>query len=80
MLLLGRACRYVFYDTDPASVADLRATRERLGLRRPVHSRGLAPVGSMRRTADAYVRVFNEQSLTADTGVSVTASFVISDI
>jgi len=34
----------------------------------------------MRRTADAYVRVFNEQSLTADTGVSVTASFVISDI
>lgn len=33
MMLLGPACRYVFYDTDPASVADLQAARERLGLR-----------------------------------------------
>ncbi len=33
MMLLGPACRYAFYDTDPASVADLQAARERLGLR-----------------------------------------------
>jgi hypothetical protein len=38
----------------------------------------LAPVGSMRRAADAYVRAFNEQSVAADAGVYVTASFVIS--
>ena len=45
MMLLGRACRYVFCDTDPASVADLRAARERLGLRdkvRVIHDDGLA--------------------------------------
>ncbi len=45
MMLLGRACRYVFCDTDPASVADLRAARERLGLRdkvRVIHGDGLA--------------------------------------
>lgn len=33
MMLLGRVCRYVLCDTDPASAADLRAARERLGLR-----------------------------------------------
>jgi 23S rRNA A2030 N6-methylase RlmJ len=33
MMLLGDACRYVFCDTDPASVADLQAASERLGLR-----------------------------------------------
>ncbi|MGH3401565.1 MAG: hypothetical protein ACRDRJ_03460 [Streptosporangiaceae bacterium] len=45
MMLLGRACRYVFCDTDPASVADLRAARERFGLRdevRVIHGDGLA--------------------------------------
>jgi 23S rRNA A2030 N6-methylase RlmJ len=45
MMLLGRACRYVFCDTDPASVADLRAARERFGLRdqiRVIHGNGLA--------------------------------------
>jgi 23S rRNA A2030 N6-methylase RlmJ len=188
MMLLGRACRYVFCDTDPASVADLQAARERCGLRdevRVVHGDGLAettallqahaigaaslvhvdpfdfhtaapgvvsalelvtclaaasiptfawygltaasaahelfhevtiaapaarawcaelrlggrqakvagigsgcgvlfaaadlaPAGSMRRAADAYVRAFNEQSAAADAGVHVTASFVIS--
>lgn len=188
MMLLGRACRYVFSDTDPASVADLRAAGERLGLRdnvRVIHGDGLAetttmlqaraigaaslvhvdpfdfgaagpgmvsalelvtrlaaariptfawygltapsaghdlfhevttaapaalawcaelrvggrrakaagigsgcgvlltaadlaPVGSMRAAADAYVRAFNEQSVAADAGVHVTASFVIS--
>ncbi len=30
----------------------------------------------MRRAADAYVRAFNEQSVPADAGVYVTASFV----
>ena len=188
MMLLGPACRYVFCDTDPASVAGLRAARERLGLRdrvRVVHGDGLAevaallhaqavgaaslvhvdpfdfraagpgvvsalevvcflaaasiptfawygltaqstahelfrevtiaapatrswcaelrvggqranaagigsgcgvlftaadlaPVGSMRRAAEAYVRAFNEQSVATDAGVSVTASFVTS--
>ena len=188
MTLLGSACRYVFCDTDPASVADLRDARDRLGLRDEVrvvqgdglaetsallHAHGigaaslvhvdpfdfraagpgvvsalelvsclaaasiptfawygltgqsaahelfrevtiaapatmawcaelrvtgrrasaagigsgcgvlftaadLAPVGSMRRAAEAYVRVFNEQSVAADAGVSVTASFVTS--
>jgi 23S rRNA A2030 N6-methylase RlmJ len=38
----------------------------------------LAPVGSMRRAADAYVRAFNEQSVAADVGIDVTASFVTS--
>jgi 23S rRNA A2030 N6-methylase RlmJ len=33
MMLLGRTCRYVFCDTDAASVADLRAAREHFGLR-----------------------------------------------
>ena len=45
MMLLGRACRYVFCDTDPSSVADLRAVRERLGLQdqvRVIHGDGLA--------------------------------------
>jgi 23S rRNA A2030 N6-methylase RlmJ len=45
MMLLGRACRYVFCDTDRASVADLLATRDRLGLQdraRVVHGDGLA--------------------------------------
>jgi 23S rRNA A2030 N6-methylase RlmJ len=188
MMLLGRACRYVFCDTDPASVADLQAARERLALRdnvRVIHGDGLAetmallqahvidaaslvhvdpfdfraagpgvvsalelvthlaaasiptfawyglsalsvshellrevttaapaarawcaelrvggrranaagigsgcgvlftaadlaPAGSMRRAADAYVRASNEHSAAADTGVYVTASFVTS--
>jgi 23S rRNA A2030 N6-methylase RlmJ len=45
MTLLGRACRYVFCDTDPASVADLRAATERLSLQdeaRVIHGDGLA--------------------------------------
>jgi 23S rRNA A2030 N6-methylase RlmJ len=45
MTLLGRACRYVFYDTDRASVDDLLATRDRLGLLdkvQVVHGDGLA--------------------------------------
>jgi 23S rRNA A2030 N6-methylase RlmJ len=45
MRLLGHACGYVFCDTDPASVADLQAARERLGLRDKVeviHGDGLA--------------------------------------
>ena len=45
MMLLGRACRYVFYDTDSASVDDLLATRDRLGLQdevQVVHGDGLA--------------------------------------
>jgi 23S rRNA A2030 N6-methylase RlmJ len=45
MMLLGRACRYVFCDTDPSSVADLRAARERLGLQKEaqvIHGDGLA--------------------------------------
>jgi 23S rRNA A2030 N6-methylase RlmJ len=45
MMLLGRACRYVFCDTDRASVADLLAARDRLGLQdvaRVVDGDGLA--------------------------------------
>ncbi len=45
MTLLGRACRYFFCDTDRASVEDLLATRDRLGLQdkaRVVHGDGLA--------------------------------------
>ncbi len=45
MRLLGRACRYVFCDTDRVSVDDLLAARDRLGLRdrvRVVHGDGLA--------------------------------------
>jgi 23S rRNA A2030 N6-methylase RlmJ len=45
MMLLGRACQYVFCDTDRASVDDLLATRDRLGLPdrvRVVHGDGLA--------------------------------------
>jgi 23S rRNA A2030 N6-methylase RlmJ len=45
MMLLGHACRYVFCDTDPSSVADLRGARERLGLQeevRVIHGDGLA--------------------------------------
>src|SRR5580693_2703136 len=45
MMLLGRACRYVFCDTDRASVDDLLATRDRLGLHdrvQVVHGDGLA--------------------------------------
>jgi 23S rRNA A2030 N6-methylase RlmJ len=45
MMLLGHACRYVLCDTDPASVADLQAARERLGLRdrvEVIHGDGLA--------------------------------------
>jgi hypothetical protein len=32
----------------------------------------------MRRAADAYVRAFNQQSVAADAGAYVTASFVTS--
>jgi 23S rRNA A2030 N6-methylase RlmJ len=188
MMLLGPACRYVFCDTDPASVADLQAAAERRGLRdkaEVIHGDGLAettallqthalsaaslvhldpfdfhaagpgvvsalelvtrlaaagipafawygltapsaahelfhevtiaapatlawsaelrvggrranaagigpgcgvlftaadlaPAGSMRRAADAYVRAFNQQSAAADAGVYVTASFATS--
>jgi 23S rRNA A2030 N6-methylase RlmJ len=188
MLLLGRACRYVFCDTDPACVEDLLAAGERLGLRDNVgviHGDGIAettallqahaigaaslvhvdpfdfdaagpgavsalelvtrlaaasiptfawyglpsssaahelfrevtigapatrawsaelhvggrraseagigsgcgvlftaadmsPTRPMRQVADAYVRAFNEQSVAADAGVNVTASFVTS--
>lgn len=52
MTLLGRACRYVFHDTDPASVADLQAARERLGLRDKVeviHGDGLAQTTALLR-------------------------------
>ena len=45
MTLLGRACRYVFCDTDRASVDDLLAARDRLGLHdrvRVIHGDGLA--------------------------------------
>jgi len=188
MTLLGRSCRYVFYDTDPASVADLQAAGEHLGLRdeaeaicgdglagtkellqahaigaaslvhvdpfdvcaaspgtvsalelvtdlaaagiptftwygltapsaahelfrtvtiaapaarawsaelrvggRRANAAGigsgcgvlftaadLAQAAPLRRAADAYVRAFNEQNVTADTGVYVTASFITS--
>ena len=52
MMLLGRACRYVFCDTDPASVADLQAARERLGLRdkaEVIHGDGLAQTTALLR-------------------------------
>jgi hypothetical protein len=52
MMLLGRACRYVFCDTDPASVADLQAARERLGLRdevKVIHGDGLAETTALLR-------------------------------
>jgi len=45
MMMLGQTCRYVFCDTDRASVDDLLAARERLGLQdqvRVVHGDGLA--------------------------------------
>jgi 23S rRNA A2030 N6-methylase RlmJ len=45
MMLLGRACRYVFCDTDPSSVADLQVASERLGLGdevQVIHGDGLA--------------------------------------
>ena len=45
MTLLGRACQYVFCDTDRASAADLLAARDRLGLHdrvQVVHGDGLA--------------------------------------
>jgi 23S rRNA A2030 N6-methylase RlmJ len=50
MLLLGGACRYVFCDTDPASVADLRAARDRLRLGDQVaviNSDGLAETAAL---------------------------------
>lgn len=50
MTLLGPACRYVLCDTDPASVADLQAARERLGLRDKVgviHGDGLAETAAL---------------------------------
>ena len=50
MMLLGPACRYVFCDTDPASVADLQAARDRLGLRdkvRVVQGDGLAETSAL---------------------------------
>jgi 23S rRNA A2030 N6-methylase RlmJ len=50
MMLLGQRCRYVFCDTDPASVAELRAARERVGLRdkvRVIHGDGLAETAAL---------------------------------
>lgn len=44
MMMLDRACRYIFCDTDHASVVDLLRERDRLGLRdqaRVVHGDGL---------------------------------------
>jgi 23S rRNA A2030 N6-methylase RlmJ len=38
----------------------------------------LTPAGSMRRAADACVRAFNQESVAADAGIYVTASFVTS--
>lgn len=52
MMLLGRACRYVFCDTDPSSTADLRAARERLGLHKEaqvIHGDGLAETTALLR-------------------------------
>jgi 23S rRNA A2030 N6-methylase RlmJ len=52
MMMLGRACRYVFCDTDPASATGLRAARERLGLRdkvRVIHGDGLAETTALLR-------------------------------
>ena len=61
MMLLGRACRYVFCDTDPASVAGLRTARERLGLRdkvRLIHGDGLAEAAAL-----LHARVIGAASL-----------------
>jgi 23S rRNA A2030 N6-methylase RlmJ len=55
MMLLGSACRYVFCDTDPASVADLQAARERLGLQgraEVIHGDGIGQTATLLR-ADA---------------------------
>lgn len=52
MLLLDEACRYVFCDTDPASVADLRAARDRLKLQdkaEVIHGDGLAEAAALLR-------------------------------
>ena len=77
MMLLGRTCRYVFCDTDAASVADLRAARERFGLRdevRVIHGDGIAET-----TALLQAHAIGAASLVhVDAGVYVTASFVIS--
>jgi len=50
MMVLGRACRYIFCDTDQASVTDLLAERDRLGLvdhARVVHGDGLTETLSL---------------------------------
>ena len=55
MMLLGHACRYVFCDTDPSSVADLRASRERLGLRdevRVIRGDGIAEAAALLHSHD----------------------------
>jgi 23S rRNA A2030 N6-methylase RlmJ len=64
MMLLGHACRYAFCDTDPASVADLQAARERLGLRDKaavIHGDGLAEASALLQAhtigADSLVHV-----------------------
>jgi len=52
MMLLGHACRYVFCDIDPASVADLEAARERLELRdnvEVINSDGIAETMALMR-------------------------------
>jgi hypothetical protein len=76
MMLLGRACRYVFCDTDPASVADLRAARERFGLRdkvRVIHGDGLAETTALLQAhaigAASLVHVDPFDFRTADPGV-----------
>jgi 23S rRNA (adenine2030-N6)-methyltransferase len=77
MMLPGRTCRYVFCDTDAASVADLRAAPERFGLRdevRVIHGDGIAET-----TALLQAHAIGAASLVhVDAGVYVTASFVIS--
>ncbi len=55
MMMLGSACRYVFCDIDPASVDDLLAARERLGLVdnvRVVHGDGLAETVALLETGE----------------------------
>ena len=52
MMLFGHACRYVFCDTDPASITDLGAARDRIGLQdnvRLIHGDGLAETAALLR-------------------------------
>jgi 23S rRNA A2030 N6-methylase RlmJ len=52
MMLLGHACRYDFCDTDPASITDLGAARDRIGLQdnvRLIYGDGLAETAALLR-------------------------------